>query len=115
MDRYIFPNSVLPSAGQITKAAEGVLTLEDWHSFGPDYDRTLMAWHENVSKGWDELPDRYDERFRRMWDFYLLVSAGGFRARYLQLWQVVFSRDGLSATYAALQLRIEETKAALGE
>ncbi|HEY5664990.1 MAG TPA: cyclopropane fatty acyl phospholipid synthase [Ilumatobacter sp.] len=100
MDRYIFPNSMLPSASQITAAAEGVLTLEDWHNFGPDYDRTLMAWHRNATAAWDDLPAVYDERFRRMWDFYLLVSAGGFRARYLQLWQAVFSRDGLAHVYA---------------
>lgn len=100
MDRYIFPNSALPSASQINQAAEGELTLEDWHSFGPDYDRTLMAWHANIEAHWDDLPDGYDDRFKRMWNFYLLVSAGGFRARYLQLWQVVFSRDGLTAVYA---------------
>jgi cyclopropane-fatty-acyl-phospholipid synthase len=104
IDRYIFPNSMLPSASQITTAAEGVLTLEDWHNFGPDYDRTLMAWHTNVDASWDELP-AYDERFRRMWDFYLLVSAGGFRARYLQLWQVVLSRDGLPRSYAPSGIR----------
>ena len=104
MDRYIFPNSVLPSATQITTAAEGVLTMEDWHNFGPDYDRTLMSWHRNVSASWDQLPG-YDERFRRMWDFYLLVSAGGFRSRYLQLWQVVLSRDGLPRPYAPPGIR----------
>lgn len=58
-----------------------------------------MAWHANISAAWDELPG-YDERFRRMWNFYLLVSAGGFRSRYIQLWQVVFSRDGLPRPYA---------------
>ena len=104
MDRYIFPNSMLPTATQIAKAAEGTLTVEDWQNFGPDYDRTLMAWHENVTAAWDDLP-AYDERFRRMWDFYLLVSAGGFRARYLQLWQVVFSRDGLDASYGPPGIR----------
>ena len=105
MDRYIFPNSVLPSARQITTAAEDVLVLEDWHNFGPDYDRTLMAWHTNISARWDELPATYDNRFRRMWDFYLLVSAGGFRARYLQLWQLVLSRDGLADVYSPPGIR----------
>lgn len=104
MDRYIFPNSVIPSAPQIANAAAGELVLEDWHNFGPDYDRTLMAWHANISAAWDDLPE-YDERFRRMWNFYLLVSAGGFRARYLQLWQVVFSRDGLPDAYAPAGIR----------
>jgi cyclopropane-fatty-acyl-phospholipid synthase len=100
IDRYIFPNSMLPSARQITAATEDRLTLEDWQNLGVDYDRTLMAWHANISAHWDDLPETYDERFRRMWDYYLLVSAGGFRSHYLQLWQVVFSRDGLPRPYA---------------
>jgi cyclopropane-fatty-acyl-phospholipid synthase len=97
MERYIFPNSMLPSAAQFGRAAEGALVLEDWHNFGPDYDPTLMAWHANVTAAWDDLGR--DERFRRMWEFYLLVSAGGFRSRYLQLWQVVLSRDGLDRAF----------------
>lgn len=97
-ERYIFPNSMLPSAAQITAAAEGVLQLEDWQNFGSDYDPTLMAWHRNVEAAWPELTG-YDERFRRMWRFYLLSSAGSFRAGALHLWQVVFSRDGLGAAY----------------
>jgi cyclopropane-fatty-acyl-phospholipid synthase len=96
--KYIFPNSMLPSAKQIAAAAEGVLQLQDWQNFGPDYDRTLMAWHDNVEAAWPDLPD-YDERFRRMWRFYLLSSAGSFRSGGLQLWQIVFSRDGLRASF----------------
>jgi cyclopropane-fatty-acyl-phospholipid synthase len=98
IERYIFPNSVIPSAAQITAAAEGKLVLEDWQNFGPDYDTTLMQWYANISAAWDELP-AYDERFRRMWTFYLLSSAGSFRARFNHLWQIVFSREGLAATY----------------
>ena len=41
---------MLPSAKQITSAAEGLFMLEDWHSFGPHYDYTLMAWHSNFRK-----------------------------------------------------------------
>lgn len=96
---YIFPNSMLPSAAQITRAAEGSMQLEDWHTFGPDYDRTLQAWHANVNAAWDDLGKQYDDRFRRMWNYYLLVSAGAFRARSNQLWQVVFSRDGIDESY----------------
>jgi cyclopropane-fatty-acyl-phospholipid synthase len=98
VERYIFPNGMLPSAAQITKAAEGVLSLQDWHDFGPDYDPTLMAWHANAEAAWDDLPG-YDERFRRMWGYYLLSSAGSFRAGALRLWQVVFSRDPLQQAY----------------
>jgi cyclopropane-fatty-acyl-phospholipid synthase len=105
VERYIFPNGMLPSIAQIARAAEGRLVVEDWHNFGPDYDRTLVAWKANVDAAWGELADRYDERFKRMWDWYLLSSAGSFRARALQLWQVVLSRDGLAGGYRAADIR----------
>jgi cyclopropane-fatty-acyl-phospholipid synthase len=103
IDKYIFPNSMLPSARQISAAAEKLLVIEDWHSFGPDYDRTLMAWHRNLLAHRDGLPPRYDERFFRMWQYYLLACAGTFRSRRNQLWQIVFSRDGLRGGYASLR------------
>jgi cyclopropane-fatty-acyl-phospholipid synthase len=96
--KYIFPNSMLPSAAQITAAAEQVLELQDWQNFGIDYERTLMNWHSNVESAWADLPE-YDERFRRMWRYYLLSSAGSFRAGRLQLWQIVFSREALAEAY----------------
>lgn len=92
--RYIFPNSMLPSAAQISGATEGLFVLEDWHGFGPDYDRTLQAWRDNVEAAWDRLPT-YDERFRRMWRFYLSGSMASFRARRIQLWQVLLSPRGV--------------------
>lgn len=92
--KYIFPNSVLPSIAQLAKAMEGLFIVEDWHNFGPDYDKTLMAWYDNFENHWPSLKDKYDERFHRMWRYYLLSSAGGFRARYNQLWQIVLSRPG---------------------
>lgn len=76
MDRYIFPNGELPSVAQIAKAAEGLFVIEDWHNFGPHYDRTLMAWHANFVNAWPRLKETYDERFRRMWEYYLLSCAG---------------------------------------
>ncbi len=95
ISKYIFPNSMLPSVRQIADAAEGRLFLEDWHCFGPHYDKTLMAWYDNFCAGWPEISDRYGERFFRMWRYYLLSCAGSFRARRLQLWQVLFSKYGL--------------------
>lgn len=92
---YIFPNSMLPSARQIAAAAEGLFVLEDWHSFGPDYDRTLMAWHDNFEDHREYVLRVYGERFCRMWRYYLLSCAGAFRARTNQLWQIVFSREGV--------------------
>ncbi len=99
-DKYIFPGGNLPSIAHIAAAAEKKWVMEDVHSFGPDYDRTLLAWHANVTAAWPELPD-YDERFRRMWDYYLLGTAGSFRARSIQLWQFVFRKVRTSPTYTS--------------
>ena len=99
IDKYIFPNSMLPSVAQIASASEGLLVIEDWHSFGPHYDRTLMAWHRNFTDNWDSLKAGYDDRFYRMWAYYLLSCAGSFRARRNQLWQIVFSKKGLRGGY----------------
>jgi cyclopropane-fatty-acyl-phospholipid synthase len=95
IDRYIFPNSLIPSMAQISDALENLFVVEDWHSFGPYYDRTLLAWHERFRAGWPEIADRYGERFKRMWEFYLLSSAASFRARRIQLWQVLLSKKGI--------------------
>ena len=102
-DTYIFPGGSLPSLRQIAKGAEPDWVIEDVHSFGPDYDRTLQAWYANVEAGWSDLP-AYDERFRRTWRYYLMASAAGFRARNNQLWQLVFRRGGRrSDVYAAVR------------
>ena len=97
--KYIFPNSMLPSARQITTAAEGQQLIEDWHAFGNDYDHTLMAWHRNFEAHWPQLRHAYDERFYRMWRYYLLSAAGSFRARNVQLWQILFSNNGITGDY----------------
>jgi cyclopropane-fatty-acyl-phospholipid synthase len=93
-DRYIFPNGMLPSMAALTASMEGLFVVEDWHNFGPYYDKTLMAWHANFEQAWPELKNRYDERFYRMWRYYLLSSAGSFRSRGQQLWQIVMTRPG---------------------
>lgn len=99
VERYIFPNSMLPSMAQITHAAEGLWVIEDWHGFGVDYDRTLMAWYDNFELRWHEICAQYGERFRRMWHFWLLGSAASFRARRNQLWHVVLSPHGVAGGY----------------
>ena len=103
ISKYIFPRSMLPSAAQITKAVERLFVMEDWHSFGVDYDKTLMAWHDNVERHWEDLKTTYDERFHRMWKYYLLACAGSFRARKNQLWQIVFSKNGVAGGYASVR------------
>ncbi len=101
INRYIFPNSVLPSAKQIIDAIENLFVLEDWHNFGSDYDKTLMHWFQNFHNNWNDIKDKYGERFYRMWKFYLLALAGTFRARYNQLWQIVLSPKGIPNGYCA--------------
>lgn len=99
IERYIFPNAMLPSADQLIRSFAGLFILEDWHNFGADYDRTLMEWHANFETAWPELAKRYGERFRRMWKYYLLACAGSFRARKNQLWQLVLSPSGVREGY----------------
>lgn len=95
IEKYIFPNSVIPSMTQIAGAIEKLWVVEDWHCFGADYDRTLMAWLANFDAQWESIAPRYSERFRRMWRYYLTVSAASFRTRRNQLWQVLLSPDGV--------------------
>lgn len=92
--KYLFPNALIPSLAQLGRAAEGGFVVEDVHNIGPHYDPTLMAWHQNFEAAWPELSARYDERFHRLWRFYLLSSAGSFRARFTQLFQLVLTRTG---------------------
>ena len=95
IDKYIFPNGCLPSVKHIAQASEGLFVMEDWHNFGADYDRTLMAWYERFLAAWPQLAGDYSDRFYRMFTYYLNACAGAFRARDIQLWQVVFSPRGV--------------------
>src|SRR3989344_6698231 len=101
--KYIFPNSMLPSIAQIGKSIEGLFVMEDWHNFGADYDKTLMAWFQNFDRAWLELSKSYSERFYRMWKYYLLTSAASFRSRRIQLWQIVLSKRGVKGGYTPIR------------
>ncbi|MCX5861577.1 MAG: cyclopropane fatty acyl phospholipid synthase [Desulfomonile sp.] len=94
INKYIFPNGLLPSIAQISKAVEGLFVVEDLHNLGPHYEKTLMAWNENFQKARPGIKDKYGERFCRMWEYYLLSCAGAFRARDNQLWQMVLTKYG---------------------
>lgn len=99
VDKYIFPNGDLPSVGQVGDACDGLFVIEDLHNFGADYDRTLMAWYRNFQLSWPRFEASMGERFRRMWEYYLLSCAGAFRARDIQLWQWVLAREGVPGGY----------------
>ncbi|QEI12602.1 cyclopropane fatty acyl phospholipid synthase [Cellvibrio japonicus] len=99
IEKYIFPNGVLPSVAEIADACEDKFVIEDLHNFGSDYDKTLMAWHHRFEAAWPELQHHYSPRFYRMWRFYLLLCAGSFRARDNQLWQWVLAPKGVDGGY----------------
>jgi cyclopropane-fatty-acyl-phospholipid synthase len=94
---------MLPSMKQMAGAAEGLFVMEDWHNFGVNYDRTLLAWWDNFDAAWPRLRERYGDRFYRMWRFYLLSSAALFRSRSIQLWQVVYSPKGVPGGYRSIR------------
>lgn len=102
--KYIFPNGMLPSIAQLAKTVENLFIIEDLHNFGADYDKTLMAWYDNFQNSWEKLKNKYTERFYRMWKYFLLSSAGAFRARNKnQLWQIVLSKKGVLGGYQSIR------------
>ena len=100
---HIFPNSRVPAVSEMARAAARHFIVQDWHNFGPDYDRTLMAWLERFDAAWGGLAKRYDERFRRMWRFYLSVSAAAFRSRNLHLWQLMLTHQDARTEYRSIR------------
>ena len=103
LNKYIFPNSMLPSIRQISESIEELFVMEDWHNFSADYDKTLMAWYQNFETNWDKIKSNYDTRFFRLWKYYLLSCAGAFRARKNQLWQIVLSKAGIPGGYQSIR------------
>jgi cyclopropane-fatty-acyl-phospholipid synthase len=103
-NKYIFPNGMLPSVAQLGKAIENLFVMEDWHNFGIDYDKTIMAWFNNFVTNWDKIKNKYSDRFFRMWKYFLLASAGSFRSRsHDQLWQIVLSKYGMPGGYQSVR------------
>lgn len=103
IEKYIFPNGKLPSANQISLAIEKHFIIEDWHNFGPDYDKTLMAWWYNFNQAWPLLKHKYDDVFYRMWKYYLHSCAGFFRSKQGQLWQIVMSKRNRLGPYHSVR------------
>ena len=99
IEKYIFPGGVLPSIKQIGAAIEGLFVVIDLHNIGPHYDKTLVAWYENFKKNWPQPQTDEQWRFYRMWKYYLLCCAGGFRSRAIQVWQFVLSPKGVPEGY----------------
>lgn len=101
VQKYIFPGAMAPSIKVLGASLEGRFVMEDWHSFGADYAKTLKAWFANFDAHWPELEPRYGQRFYRLWKYFLLSVTGSFRARQDQVWQVVLSKNGVLGGYQA--------------
>ncbi len=91
--KYIFPGGVIPSVDAIAQAAAGAgLRLSSGAAYGEHYAETLRLWRERFTSRADRLKDpRFDETFRRMWQFYLAYSEAGFRAHYLDVHQLLLT------------------------
>ena len=103
IERYIFPNSMVPCEQYVASAFNGLMVLEDWHNFGPDYDTTLMHWYQNFKRNWPQLKETYGDRFYRMWTYYLLSCAGSFRARKNHVWQLLLTPRGIPGGYETIR------------
>jgi cyclopropane-fatty-acyl-phospholipid synthase len=88
INKYIFPEGELPNLESITKEFSDKWYLEDLHNFGISYSKTLRNWRKNIGN-WKGL-EKYDNKFRRMWDYYLYGCAAAFQTRCAQLWQLVY-------------------------
>jgi cyclopropane-fatty-acyl-phospholipid synthase len=103
INKYIFPNGLIPSLAQIGKAMEDHLIVEDLHNIGIHYDKTLMAWYNNFINSWEELKDNYNNTFYLKWKYYLMCSAASFRVRRLSLWQIVARKSGSLMEYQTIR------------
>jgi cyclopropane-fatty-acyl-phospholipid synthase len=89
--------------GQIGTAVHGSFVIEDMHNFGPDYDRTLMAWDAKFQQHRPAIAAKHGERFCRMWEYYLRSCAGGFRSREISVGQFVLSPRGVRGGYRTVR------------
>jgi len=94
--RYVFPGSNIPSITALLQAATRAsdLTLRQLDDIGPHYATTLAAWRRNLTANADAVARLTDERFRRIWHFYLCYCEAGFAERYLGDAQMLLARPG---------------------
>jgi cyclopropane-fatty-acyl-phospholipid synthase len=100
IEKYIFRNSMAPSMAQLAKSAENLLVIQDWENYGHYYAPTLSAWHRNFNENWQRIraiegSQRFDERFRRMFNYYFLACKAGFETEHIYLWHLVMTKQGM--------------------
>jgi len=98
---YIFPNGWLPKLEDLIIKAEDLFVVEDVHNFGADYHLTLVEWQKNFVKAWPQLRAAYGERFYRIWMIYLYGAQALLKSRTIQLYHVVYSKNGILGGYRA--------------
>ncbi len=103
LEKYIFRNSMLPSIAQLAGAFQDIFVVQAWENYGHYYAPTLAAWYEKFERNWDSIKEikalkPFDEKFRRMFDYYLLSCKAGFETEFINLWQVVLTKKGLGKT-----------------
>lgn len=94
IQKYVFPGGMLPTREHLASLGRqfGLSTASDM-GFGPDYARTLAEWRHRFWAGWERIvPLGFDDRFRKLWEFYFYYCEAGFRARNIDVRQVVYTR-----------------------
>jgi cyclopropane-fatty-acyl-phospholipid synthase len=93
LDKYIFPGGYIPALSQIASAREEArLWLTDLEVLRLHYARTLACWYERTVAAGEEIARLYDERFLRMWLFYLAGGIAAFRHDALAVYQLQLTR-----------------------
>jgi len=92
IQRYVFPGGMLPTPSMLKKlGSEHGLNLARERIFAQDYARTLAEWRTRFWDSWDRIvPLGFDERFKKLWEFYLHYCEAGFRAEYIDVRQVIY-------------------------
>ena len=92
IQRYVFPGGMLPTPTLLKSlSADHGLTYVRERIFAQDYARTLADWRERFWQSWEKIvPLGFDERFKKLWEFYLYYCEAGFRAEYIDVRQVIY-------------------------
>lgn len=110
IEKYIFRNSMAPAMAQLAHALEGLFVVHDWENYGQYYGPTLAHWQRNFEDNWPliaqiDSPRPFDERFRRMFNYYFLSCKAGFETEHIYLWHLVMTRQGQeNAVYPRVNL-----------
>ena len=96
IQKHIFPGGMLPCPRVLQEQVDRAgLSVVRSMEFGPSYDLTLRRWHETFNAKWDEIAEMgFDDRFRRMWNFYLTACAAAFDSATVDVTQMTVSRPG---------------------